>query len=172
MSNLITSPFRPKSLKNVATVVVSRPTTANISGNSIGNNASDSKGTLPTINALSLSFGPLAPGAISETKIIYLNAPNAQTINNIRIALVDAGGITFTPQTFGIDFRGYIDYNLVPETYFQGVNTDNSQTNLFNVNVGNLDNLTSQYVYLNVRMPPYQAVQVGVCRYRWYFEWA
>ena len=166
MSNPIIASARPTSLKNVMTVDVSK------NGSFIGNNSSSNKGTVPTINALSLSFGPLAPGAISETKIIYLNAHNAQTINNIRIALVDTGGIVFAPQTFGIDFRGYIDYNLVPETYFQGVNTDNSPTNLFNISVGNLDNLTSQYVYLNVRMPVNQAVQAGVCRMRWYFEWA
>ena len=166
MSTIITAPARAASLASVATILVSRNKTG------VANDASATKGTLQTINAAALSFGPLAPGAVSETKIIYLNAPYAKTIDNIKIALVNTGELFFSNLTFGIAIRSYLDYNLVPMTYFQGVNLDDTAANPYNFVVSSADNVTSQYVYLNVFMRQNQPINAGVVRYKWFFDYA
>jgi hypothetical protein len=136
-----------------------------------GNNASGNKGTIGTINATSLSFGHLAPGETSETVIIALRAPYAKTIDNIKIALINTGDIPFSNNVFGIEFRNYIDYNIKPSSYFQGVNEDNEANNVNNIDIENKDNISSQYVYLNVSLPTSQGSGAGVIRLKWYFDY-
>ena len=156
---------RPLSLKIVETILVSP------SGLAYGNDGSDSKGTLTTLNSSSLAFGPLSSGETSETKIIFLSVPYSKTIDNIKIALVDTGGITFANNIFGVDSRSYIDYNIVPSSFFQGLNV-NGALDTNNIVVNNRDNLSSQYVYLNVNMPSGTAIGSGVIRLKWFFDWA
>lgn len=161
-----TLPPRATALEKVETVLVTA------SSESASNDASGTKGTLQTINSDALSFGSLAPGETSETKIIYLRVPYSQAINNIKIALINAGNITFTTSTFGIEIRNYLDYNLGIENYFQGINIDNSPDNVNNISVSNHDNVSSQYVYLNIKLPLGQSISGNVVRLKWFFDYA
>ena len=163
-----TLPPRPLSLYMVETAVYSKD---NGQIKMItGNNASGNKGTIGTINSTSLSFGSLAPGETSETIIINLRAPYAKTIDNIKIALINTGDIIFANNIFGIEFRSYIDYNIKPSSYFQGINEDNEANNVNNIDINNKDNLSSQYVYLNVSLPTSQSSGAGVMRLKWFFD--
>lgn len=161
-----TLPPRSEALKKVETILVTP------SSETTSNDASGTKGTMRTINSCALSFGPLAPGETSETKIIYLRIPYSQAINNIKLALVDTGEITFSNNIFGVETKNYLDYNLIPSYNFSGLNTDNSPNNTNNIVVGNGNNTTSQYVYLNVKIPLDQKMGSGTIRYRWYFSYA
>ena len=66
-------------MKNVNTIIVSKL------GELLGTDCSDSRVTLNTINSLALSFGPLAPGEISETVIIYLKVPTVITVGVVSV---------------------------------------------------------------------------------------
>lgn len=162
---------RPEALRKVETALASSSSPSSPSKTETGNDGSNSKGTINTINSQAISFGPLAPGETSETKIIFLRVPYAKTIDNIKIALIDTEGITFANTIFGIEIRNYLDYNLIPSSYFQGVNSDNLSSNAFNVAVDNNSPTTSQYVYLNVVVPESQTLTSGTIRYRWYFDY-
>lgn len=156
---------RPQSLRIVETILVS-PT-----GLQYGNDGSSSKGTLNTLNSSAIDFGPLSPGEISQTKIIFLSVPYAKTIDNIKIALIDTGGITFANTIFGVDSKSYIDYN-VPTSFFQGLNEDDDPNNLNNIVISNKDIKTSRYVYLNINVPAGLGIGSGVVRFKWFFDFA
>jgi len=153
------------SLQQVETVVVSKTISKP------EQDASDSNSTINTIDSKSLSLGPLAPGQISDTKIIYLRVSSAIAINNIKIALIDTGGITFGSEIFGVEIQSYLDYNIVPTTYFVGENRDNSSLNGNNVSILNSGANKSQYVYLNVHLPENQVLGAGTVRFKWFFDY-
>lgn len=161
-----TLPSRPISLKSVDTI---RVTT---NGEIIGTDSSDSKGTLNTINSKALSFGPLAPGQTSETMIVYLKVPNSSAINNIKIALIDCGGLTFGETKFCIETYSFLDYNIIPTSEFLGVNSTDDSESIYNVDIANKDWYTSQYVYLNVVIPQGQLLGSGTIKYRWFMDYA
>jgi len=119
-----------------------------------------------------LNFGTIGPGEKSKTVITVLSFPAAQAIKNIKIGLVNAGGITFANNIFGVTFSSNLDEFIVPETYFQGINTDKSSTNEYNIAIENQDSITSNYVYLNIDLPKNTQFQAGVVRYQWWFDYA
>ena len=119
-----------------------------------------------------LTFGSVAPGEVSSTIAIILKAPDVDAITNIKIALVNTGNITFTDTSFGVTSNAGLDFNIIPTTYFQGVNTTSSSTNQYNVAIDNADIHTSKYVYLNIKLPRNDTLDPGTVRYRWYFDYA
>ncbi len=154
-------------LKKVETIEISRGSTKVIQ------DGSDNKGTLNSINSNSMEIGTIAPGEISGTKIIYLSVSKGIVINNINIALIDTGGISFANNIFGIEILSYLDYNMVPNIYFQGVNNNKSSSSIYNIPVKNNGNLKSEYVYLNVSLPREHIIgQCGTVRYKWFFDFA
>ena len=157
---------RPPQLKYVQTILVTKNSKV------ISNDASDNRGTVNTIDAQSLSFGPLASGETSETKIIYLNVPSAKAIRNIKIALLDTGETTFSSNSFGIETRDLLNYNLIPNSYFEGLNTDNLSTNIYNISIPNLGENFSQYVYINMKVPDNQSIGDGIVKLTWFFDYA
>ena len=159
-------PTRTLSLKQVKTIYLDSGTS------NLGTDSSDSKGTLETINSDALSFGPLAPGETSPTKIIYLGVPTALAINNIKLALIDCGGLTFGDTKFRVEFQNYIDYNIVPSDEFAGVNSTKDVNSLYNIAIPNRDLQNSYYVYLNVAIARGQFFGSGVVRFRWFFDFA
>lgn len=156
---------RVPQLKSVQTIIMTK------TGKVIANDASDNKGTLNTINAQSLSFGPLAAGETSETKIIYLNVPFANAIRNIKIGLMDTGSVPFATTSFGIVTREDLDYNISPDRYFTGL-SDGTATNVNNVAVLNAGETFSQYVYINMKVPDNQSVGDGIVKLIWFFDYA
>ena len=123
------------------------------------------------LDSKSSTFGIVAPYESSQTNIIQLFVPGAAAITNIRLALIDTGGIVFNTSTFGIDTRAFIDTNVVPESFFQGV-SNKSNSSPYNVNISNLNRLASEYVYLNINVPIGQEFISGTIRYQWLFDYA
>jgi len=123
------------------------------------------------LDAKSSTFGMVAPLEKSQTNIIQLFVPDAAAITNIRLALIDTGGIVFSNSTFGVDTRGFIDSNLVPENFFSGV-SDKSTNSVHNISINNLNRLASVYVYLNMNVPIGQEFISGTVRYQWLFDYA
>ena len=157
---------RPPQLKYVQTILVTKDSKITAT------DASDNKGTFNTIDAQSLSFGPLASGETSETKIIYLNVPSAKAIRNIKLGLAGTGEITFSSNSFGIETRDLLGYNIIPNGYFEGLNTDNLATNIYNISIPNLGENFSQYVYINIKVPSNQAIGDGIVKLTWFFDYA
>ena len=132
---------------------------------------SDNESTINTIFSDSLELGPIAPGETCATKIIYLRVPSATSIQNIKLSLIGTGGITFVSSIFGVETQNYLDYNLIPSSYFQGVNSDKSSTSIYNISIPNNGLLQSQYVYLNVSLPMDQTFEAGTIRLKWFFDY-
>jgi len=123
------------------------------------------------LDAKSSTFGMVAPFESSQTNIIQLYVPDAAAITNIRLALINTGGIVFGNSTFGIDTRSFIDLNVVPESFFQGV-SNKSVNSPYNIKISNLNRSSSRYVYLNVNIPIGQEFIGGTIRYQWLFDYA
>ena len=136
------------------------------------NNASDSPNTTNTPFTQSLTFGTIAPQEISETTIVALRVPNARGIRNVRLALIDTGGLEFTINRFGVYSTYQLDENIVPTTYFQGINKKRLASHKNNIIIGSRNNTTSDYVYLNVKMPSDNVMMSGTIRYKWFFDYS
>ena len=134
--------------------------------------ASDNAETINTSFAKSSSFGTIAPGETSKNIIIQLNIPNVRGIANIKLALVALEGIEFENNIFGISKDYLLRDDIVPNEYFQGINTDNSPTNSYNISIANIDNNASEYVYLNLTLPLDSITGVGIIRLKWYYDYA
>ena len=130
-----------------------------------------SRTPINTLDAQSLTFGMVAPKESSQTNIVQLFIPDVAAITNIRLALVDTGGIVFGNSIFGVDSRTFIDRNVVPESFFEGV-SDKSVNSPYNVTVSNLNRLASEYIYLNLNVPIGQEFIAGTIRYQWLFDYA
>jgi hypothetical protein len=134
-------------------------------------NGSDSKSTYNTIDSNSLSIGNLAPGALSEVKIISLSVPYTLGINNIKIGLISSGDIIFANNIFGIGSLSYLDYNYKPSAYFQGVNVNKLPDSIYNFEIANNGRTKSQYVYLNMSLPSNYAFVGDTIRFKWFFDY-
>lgn len=134
------------------------------------NDASDSKSTIEKINSGSISFETISPGETSRTIIARLEVENSPSIKNIKIGLVDDGGITFTNTTFGITTSDYIDANIVPNTFFQGLSS--SFDSIYNIAVENKTRTTSNYIYLNFKIDKGEWPENGVITYKWWFDYS
>jgi hypothetical protein len=135
-------------------------------------NASDSSTTQNSLLAQSLSFGTIAPNQTSKTIIIQLNVPYVKAITNIKIGLVATGGVEFANNLFGVTSSIELRDDITPDNHFQGVNTNRDPASLYNIGVPNKDNYTSEYVYLNVQLPIDQVIGEGICRFKWFFDFA
>lgn len=132
---------------------------------------SDNIQTINTAFNSSFTFGMLSPSETSETLVIFLRVRNATTIGKIKIGLIDTGGITFGSQVFGITTSTDLQSNIVPSTYFGGVNTAKNETSSYNVSINNKTDQSSEYVYLNLTVPELQDFQTGTIRYKWFFDY-
>jgi len=104
--------------------------------------------------------------------VLLLKLPDTKAIGNIRLGLIENGGITFTPTIFGVSTLPYLDTTTVPKTYFQGVNTDSLADSPYNISVNNKDNISSEYVYININLPRNNFIGAGVLRYKWFFDYS
>jgi hypothetical protein len=129
------------------------------------------KNLINTIGAKSLFFGILPPGGKSRTLIMQLQVSEVAAIRNIKLSLIDTGGIIFNGNIFGVESRKFIDENIVPESRFTGI-SDKSLESVYNINISNLDLNSSEYVYLNLNVPEDQDFVAGTIRYQWIFDYA
>jgi len=143
-------------------------------------NASDSSTTQNSLLSQALTFGTIAPNETSKTIVVALNIPHAKAITNIKIGLISSGGITFANNIFGITSSVELRDDITPDSYFQGVNAnnvvDNKQTDPaiypYNISIRNKDNHTSEYVYLNIKLPNNQIIGEGVLKLKWFFDYS
>ena len=124
-----------------------------------------------TLDSQASTFGMLGSGEISQTNIFQLFVTDVAAITNIRLALIDTGGIVFDNSIFGVETRGLIDNGVTPESFFQGV-SDKDPDSSFNISVSNFNRFSSQYVYLNINIPRGQTFISGTVRYQWLFDFA
>ena len=167
-TTLITTTTPPKeaAIKSVETI--------NVLANQeiISTDGSDDKSTLKTINSKSLSFGSIAPGETSESFIIYLKVPSSSAINNIKLGLIDCGGLDFSLISIGVETRTSIMSTISYSSYFKGINNSNDPYSPYNISIGNKDLYTSNYVYINLTLPRDQIIGSGVMRFKWFFDYS
>lgn len=132
---------------------------------------SDSSQTKSNAFASYLSFGTVASGEKTQPIIVRLRVPNTQIIKNISLALADTGGIPFRNDVFGVYCSPELSSNIIPTTYFQGVNVSGSETDTYNIPISSADDITSNYVYLNLNFPSNYYVYCGIVKYRWFFDY-
>ena len=144
-------------------------------------NASDSTSNLNTPLSKSFSFGSIAPAGSSQILAVSLNVPNVRAIDNIQLGLVETGGIVFNNNIFGYTTSVELRDDIIPDSYFQGVNSSKIKANQdtinpyvlpYNIPVKNRDNFNSEYVYLNINLPTYNPIGKGVAKFCWFFDYA
>lgn len=134
----------------------------------LGNDGSDRKATVNGIDSTSLSFGNLSPGQKSETLILKLVAPDAIILRNIRIGLIDAGGLNFS--NIKIETLEYKDLSFTPDVALTGL-SDGKDSD-YNIDVDSDGRNESVYVYVNVNVPRNYSMNNGVLRFKWFFDWS
>lgn len=161
-----TTTTTPSTLKTVQTILYEEGIPIEVA------NASDSTETEKTPLAKAFSYGTIAPDKTSKTIIISLNIPYVKAITNIKLGLISTGGIEFANNLFGINNSIELRDDITPDNHFQGVNTNKDSTSPYNVSIPNKDDHTSEYVYLNVKLPQNQIIGEGIIRMKWFFDYA
>ena len=114
--------------------------------------------------------------------IFQLNIPKVKAITNIKLGLISVSNLTFTSDMIGITKSSELRDDIDPADgffdgyswiyYFQGINEDKLSTNIYNINVLNKNDHTSEYVYLNMKLPNDQSIGEGLIRFKWFFDYA
>jgi len=118
-----------------------------------------------------LHFGTIGPGEESRIVIVAFRFKTVKAFTNIKIGLINTGGLSFTNDLFGITTSPAFDTNLVPDEYFEGVNSTGLASNEYNIDVDNRTSTVSEYVYLNINLPANANFGAGVVRYKWFFDY-
>jgi hypothetical protein len=114
--------------------------------------------------------------------IFQLNVPLVKAITNIKIGIISISNITFTSEMIGITKSTELREDIDPANgfydgyswvyYFDGINEDESPTSAYNISVANKNDHTSEYVYLNMKLPNDQSIGEGLIRFKWFFDYA
>ena len=132
--------------------------------------ASDSNESINTVRAFSFNFGTLAPGETSKTIIVSLEVVHADAIGNIKLGLINAGGIAFSNDIFRIASSSELSDSIVPDQFFQGINAEESEISIYNISIDNRLNNVSDFVYLSINLPIDNFLGEGVVRFKWFFD--
>lgn len=127
----------------------------------------------------SLNFGRTFPNSYCTPTVIRMNVSNVTKIKNIRLGLIKcsydviASGTTnldnsVTEGNFGIEKSQTIVNKIVLTSFFPGVNTTGTHSDLNNILVNNLTDNSSEYVYLNFKTS--DSVNRGFIGYKWFFD--
>lgn len=120
-------------------------------------------------NVSSLSFGRITAGTHSPMKVIDLAFTGVSVVSGVKIGLMSSGGLPVNdnPQEIeedGSASNGYFgimhsiafdpSMSAAPSTrHFAGLNITNSGNDSKNVEVGIKDDVTSQFIYLDLELP-------------------
>lgn len=136
----------------------------------------------PTTGALmgnisALSFGRVSTGRHSPVKVIDYVFTGVSSVENVKVGLVDAGGLTVneSPENigsdgsasngrFGIEHGSSFDSVTAagPLTrHFAGENTTGAGGDPFNVRIGTRNDTTSQYVYIDIELAAGDSGKIG-----------
>lgn len=136
-------------------------------------------------NIQSLSFGRVAQGMTSACKVIDFIFTGISVASNIKLGLVNTGGITANEMPedigsdgsasngmFGIEHSSSFDPEIARgplKRHFAGANASGLSTDSNNVVVGKRDSLTSQFIYLDIETPSNETGMKGGT-YRLFFD--
>jgi len=130
----------------------------------------------------SLNFGKALEGKCSDVVAIRMFANSTQKIRNIKLGVVaadpqepDGSGTanadgSVATGNLGVEHSSVLSEKTALGSFFAGVNLSELSTDANNVAVDNLTDNSSEYVYLNVRMPT--GLVSGYVRYKWFFDFA
>jgi len=108
-------------------------------------------------NFSSLFMGNFQPGEKSDVTIVNMLVSGISSITNVKLGITEngiSGADVSDTVLYGVTET--IDPSFVPSKYFDGVNTDNTASNLNNINVGVKDianPIESKYIYLQIDIP-------------------
>jgi hypothetical protein len=136
-------------------------------------------------NVSNLSFGRLVAGSHSPVKVIDFVFTGVSSVSNVKLGLLATGGISVNPSPeglaadgsasngrFGIEHSLSFDLSKAagPATrHFAGVNTSESAADQNNVFIGTRDDVTSQFVYLDIE-PATTNLGAGAGTYKVFFD--
>lgn len=116
-----------------------------------------------------LNFGYVAPGGKSQTLIIQLRVNGVSYISNIRLALITAFTKDKNSMSYKYTLKDYIDLDVIPDNVINyNAGRDINSTN--NMQIGNLNNIESQFVYLNYIAPNTAFNAPFITTYMWFFN--
>lgn len=120
-------------------------------------------------NVSSLSFGRITAGTHSPIKVIDLAFIGVSNVSGVKLGLMSSGGLPVNddPQDIEADgsaSNGYFGImhsvafdpgvSSVPLTrHYAGLNITGSGSDSKNVEVGTKDDITSQFIYLDIELP-------------------
>jgi len=124
-------------------------------------------------NSSMSTFGIIASGEVSETKVIRLKAKWAQSIKNIKLGLTGSSLLNgFSPGILKFGTSPTFIPSYQPSEDFEGMNETDSSDDYFNKTVENSSypnaNI-SDYVYLSASLPQ-KYFGVGHFQLKWFFD--
>ena len=130
----------------------------------------------------SLNFGKAMEGKDSGVIVVRMFANGTRKIRNIKLGVVasspqnpDGSGSanadgSVPAGNFGVEHSSVLSEKTALDNFFSGINFSELSTDVSNVSVDNLTDNSSEYVYLNVKMPA--GLVSGYIRYKWFFDFA
>jgi hypothetical protein len=119
-------------------------------------------------NISSLSFGRITSGTHSSVKVMDLSFIGVSSVSSVKLGLISSGGLPVNddPQDIAVDgsaSNGYFgivhSLNFDPiisasplTRHFAGLNTTGTSGDDKNVEVGTKDDVTSQFIYLDMEI--------------------
>lgn len=135
-------------------------------------------------NVSSLSFGNMAAGSHSATKVVDIAFTDVVSVDNVKIGVVNDGGITMADDSgdinadgsatngrIGIEHTTAFVADKTVARHFAGVNTNGAANNEYNVEVGTRNETTSQFVYLDIQ-PGTNSEGSGSIVYKVFFDFS
>jgi len=132
------------------------------------------------INATSLNLNKANPGKFTTPVAIRMFANGARQIKNIKLGVVDSSGMeadgsgttnsdgSVSSGNIGIQHSQSITQKTELTSFFKNINTTERSSNEGNVAVDNLGKNSSEYVYLNIKIP--ETGTEGYIQYKWFFD--
>lgn len=119
------------------------------------------------------TFGVIASGGVSVTKVIRLNVPWAKSIKNIRLGLTDSSLLHgFSPGILKFGTSPTFIPSYQPSEDFEGINDTDTSDDDYNKIVNNSsypNGKISDYVYLTVSLPE-RYFGAGHFQLKWFFD--
>ncbi|MCK9433822.1 MAG: hypothetical protein M0R32_03150 [Candidatus Cloacimonetes bacterium] len=124
-------------------------------------------------NSSMSTFGIIASGEVSETKVIRLKAKWAQSIKNVKLGLTGSSLLNdFSPGILKFGTSPTFIPSYQPSEDFEGMNETDASDDYFNKTVENSSypkSNISDYIYLSVSLPQ-KYFGVGHFQLKWFFD--
>ena len=131
-------------------------------------------------NADSVNFGKAQGGQFTDVAAIRMFVNRAIQIRNLKLGVVaaspqlpDGSGTanadgSVASGNFGVEHSTAFSARTALDGFFSALNLTGLSSDGGNVAIGNLDENSSEYVYLNVKTPT--GITQGYIRYKWFFD--